>query len=187
MRHLEQPLPVGAVLYVSVMGTKHRKYTPELLQVAVDSSDSVMGVLRYLGIPQAGGTHAHVSRKIREFGIDTSHFVRYKGSGRHLRRTPEDIMRVLPFGSQRAKPEYLRRALMECGVPLRCARCDNDGTWLGAPLTLHIDHISGDFHDNRRHNLRFLCPNCHAQTPNFAGRGKGRWAGSASGPEQGPA
>lgn len=142
-----------------------------------------MGVLRYLGIPQAGGTHAHVSRKIKEFGIDTSHFVRYKGSGRHLRRTPDDIMQVLPFGSRRARPEFLRRALVESGVPLICSGCLNDGTWQGGPLTLHVDHISGDFHDSRRQNLRFLCPHCHAQTPNFAGRGKGRYARAASGPE----
>ncbi|WP_406831545.1 HNH endonuclease [Pedococcus sp. KACC 23699] len=157
------------------MGTKHRKYTPELLQEAVTAADSVMGVMRYLGIPQAGGTHAHISRKIKEFGIDTGHFVRYKGSGRHLRRTPEDIMQVLPFGSPRAKPEFLRRALVESGVSQSCARCGNDGTWEGSPLTLHVDHINGDFHDNQRQNLRFLCPNCHAQTPNFAGRGKGRY------------
>ncbi|NYG07944.1 hypothetical protein BJ986_002431 [Phycicoccus badiiscoriae] len=154
------------------MGTKHRKYTPELLQEAVDASDSVMGVLRFLGMPQAGGTHAHVSRKIKEFGIPTHHFVRYKGSGQHLRRSAADILQVLPFGSQRTKPEFLRRALLESGVPHCCAGCQIDGTWQGAPLTLHVDHRNGDFHDNRLENLRFLCPNCHAQTPNFAGRGK---------------
>lgn len=157
------------------MGTKHRKYTPELLQEAVTASDSVMGVMRYLGIPQAGGTHAHISRKIKEFGIDTRHFIRYKGSGRHLRKSPDEIMQVLPFGSRRAKPEFLRRALLESGVSPNCALCGNNGLWEGAPLTLHVDHINGDFHDNRRQNLRFLCPNCHAQTPNFAGRGKGRY------------
>ncbi|WP_211369931.1 HNH endonuclease [Nonomuraea turkmeniaca] len=26
--------------------------------------------------------------------------------------------------------------------------------------------------DNRIDNLRFLCPNCHSQTENFAGKGK---------------
>jgi hypothetical protein len=39
-------------------------------------------------------------------------------------------------------------------------------------MILVIDHINGDFHDNRAENLRFMCPNCHAQTWNFAGRGK---------------
>ncbi len=169
---------------VAFVGTKHRKYTPELLQEAVDASDSVMGVLRFLGMPQAGGTHAHVSRKIRQFGISTDHFVRYKGSGRHLRRSAADILQVLPFGSQRTKPEFLRRAMLESGLAHCCAGCLIEGTWQGSPLTLHVDHINGDFHDNRLENLRFLCPNCHAQTPNFAGRGKG---GYKSRPREAPA
>lgn len=28
-------------------------------------------------------------------------------------------------------------------------------------------HKNGDWRDNRAYNLRFLCPNCHSQTPNF--------------------
>ncbi|MGJ9421785.1 HNH endonuclease signature motif containing protein [Aeromicrobium sp. CF3.5] len=56
--------------------------------------------------------------------------------------------------------------------------CGNDGTWMGAPLTLEIDHIDGDFQNNQIMNLRFLCPNCHRLTPNFAGRGRGRFTGT---------
>lgn len=43
----------------------------------------------------------------------------------------------------------------------------------GLPLTLEVDHIDGDFLNNILTNLRFLCPNCHRQTPNFAGRSRG--------------
>jgi hypothetical protein len=52
------------------------KYTRELLTEAVENSISIAGVLRYLGIPMAGGTHAHISRKLKRLGIDTSHFKR---------------------------------------------------------------------------------------------------------------
>ncbi len=52
------------------------KYTRELLTEAVVNSLSIADVMRYLGIPLAGGTHAHISRKIKQFGIDTSHFKR---------------------------------------------------------------------------------------------------------------
>ncbi len=40
------------------------KYTRELLTEAVANSISIVGVLRYLEIPMAGGTHAHISRKL---------------------------------------------------------------------------------------------------------------------------
>ena len=52
-----------------------RKYTEELLRDAVENSVSIAGVLRYLGVVQSGGMHAHISRSIKRFGIDTSHFM----------------------------------------------------------------------------------------------------------------
>ena len=42
--------------------------------------------------------------------------------------------------------------------------------WLNTPIKLELDHINGDNTDNRIGNLRYLCPNCHSQTPNFRGR-----------------
>ena len=52
--------------------------------------------------------------------------------------------------------------------------------WMGSPLTLAVDHIDGDFHNNEPSNVRFLCPNCHSQTENFAGRSKNKYAPVAS-------
>ena len=51
-----------------------RKYTPELLARAAAQSRSVADVLRLLGIRISGGSHAHISRQMKRFGIDTSHF-----------------------------------------------------------------------------------------------------------------
>lgn len=36
--------------------------------------------------------------------------------------------------------------------------------------TKRKEHINGDHFDNRIENLRFLCPNCHAQTDTYAGK-----------------
>jgi RNA polymerase subunit RPABC4/transcription elongation factor Spt4 len=41
--------------------------------------------------------------------------------------------------------------------------------WNGKVLTLQVDHINGVNDDHRLENLRFLCPNCHSQTPTYAG------------------
>jgi hypothetical protein len=154
----------------------YRKYTPELLAPLVEQSTSVAGVLRLLGLRQNGGAHAHISRTIKRFGLDTSHFQLYNPSSHSMRRkAPAEILvRRLP-GTQREKPPMLKRALIESGAAYACSLCGNDGTWLGLPLTLEIDHIDGDFLNNEPDNLRFLCPNCHRQTPNFAGKSRGKF------------
>lgn len=152
------------------------KYTPEMLAEAAANSLSVADVLRRLGITAAGGNHAHISRQLRRLGIDTSHFLgqaRHRGRRSARRLPPEEVLRVRPPGSLRTKPPMLRRALQEAGVPYRCSACKIEGAWEGGPLTLHVDHLNGDWLDNRINNLRFLCPNCHSQTENFAGKNKG--------------
>jgi hypothetical protein len=141
----------------------------------------VAGVLRHLGLRPTGGAHAHISRTIKAFGIDTSHFQLYNALTHATRRlTPEEILVVLPEGSRRAKPPMLTRAMIESGVMYACAVCGCDGTWQGLPLTLEVDHIDGDYLNNSRENLRFLCPNCHRQTDNFAGRSRGKFSGHAT-------
>lgn len=54
--------------------------------------------------------------------------------------------------------------------------CKND-EWLGRPIEIELDHINGDSSDNVEANLRLLCPNCHAQTPTYKNRNKGRGRG----------
>ena len=158
------------------MGRVYRKYTREMLTAAVRESTSIAGVLRHLGLRQAGGTHAHISRAIKSFELDTSHFVRHQGGGHHRRLAPEALLVVLPPGSLRTKPHLLLRALLETGRDYACATCLNPGQWEGRRLVLQIDHRDGDFHNNLVENLRLLCPNCHSQTANFAGRGRGRFS-----------
>jgi hypothetical protein len=144
-----------------------------MLSDAVNKSTSDADVLRLLGLNQAGGTHSHLSRTIKAMGLDTSHFLRHQNGSAARRRTASDILVVLPRGSRRMKPPYLRRALKEIGRPYRCEGYGNEGTWQGRTLRLIVDHIDGDFHNNLAHNLRFLCPNCHWQTSNFVGRSRG--------------
>ena len=123
---------------------KHEKYTRELLAEAVAASTSVAGVLRFLGLNQAGGTHAHISRRIKHHGLDTSHFVRFRNGAQKVRLTPDQLLVRRERGAARAKPPLLRRALLEIGRPYLCEGCGCDGTWQGGPLGLEIDHVDGD-------------------------------------------
>jgi hypothetical protein len=151
------------------------KYTREVLSEAVMASTSMAGVLRHLGLPLNGGSHAHLRRRITLFGIDTSHFSGrpdMRGMTGTRRRAPHEVLVLRPADSRRAAPGALRRALEALGRPHRCEACGVDGTWQGRPLTLQVDHVDGRFWDCRPGNLRFLCPNCHSQTATHAGRNR---------------
>ena len=149
------------------------KYTREMLSEAVAASTSMAAVLRHLGLRQTGGAHAHLRRRITQLGLDTSHFLgsgHFRGTHSLNRRSADQILILRSSDAGREKPHVLRRALLEIGRPLRCVGCDNDGRWCGRPLVLHVDHIDGRLWDCRPANVRFLCPNCHSQTPTYAGR-----------------
>ncbi|MFE7192078.1 HNH endonuclease signature motif containing protein [Kitasatospora sp. NPDC057541] len=157
-------------------------YTRELLQEAVDASHSVAGVVRHLRLRQAGGTQAHIGRRIKALGIDTSHFTgqahsRGKRSARRL--SPEDVLVQRPPDAKRLPGSRIRLALAELGRPELCAGCGTGPEWRGRPLTLEVDHVNGDWSDNRPDNLRLLCPNCHAVTDTYCGRNKNRRTESA--------
>ena len=55
----------------------------------------------------------------------------------------------------------------------RCSICGMDSSWNGASLVLIVDHINGDANDNRRENLRLICPNCDSQLPTYKARNRG--------------
>ena len=54
--------------------------------------------------------------------------------------------------------------------PYECAICGMPPEWNGKPLTLRLDHISGDNKDDRLENLRWVCPNCDSQLPTYGAR-----------------
>lgn len=153
-----------------------RRYTHELLASIVARAYSVAEVLRLLEIRQTGGSHTHISRRIRELGLDTSHFLgqrRNRGiahTGGPAKKPASELLVEKPELAPRTRARKLRRALAEIGTPLRCVVCGLEDHWLGSEITLEIDHINGRHNDNRPENLRLLCPNCHSQTETYCAR-----------------
>lgn len=82
---------------------------------------------------------------------------------RGRRITPIDEILV----KGRARPCNLRDVLLEIGREYKCESCGQLPFHNGKSLTLPVDHIDGDNMNQERTNLRFLCPNCHTQTPTF--------------------
>jgi predicted RNA-binding Zn-ribbon protein involved in translation (DUF1610 family) len=147
------------------------------LRAAVANSTSCADVMRALGLPVNDANHRRVHRQTARLGLDTTHFKRpTRRQARAVASKPvaDEVLRVRPPGSPRTNHPRLRKALDEIGRPYRCARCGNTGQWQGVSMTLQIDHVNGDWLDNRPENLRYLCPNCHAITDTWCGRNRGR-------------
>ncbi|MET7546180.1 HNH endonuclease signature motif containing protein [Streptomyces sp. NPDC005479] len=165
---------VARMLRRSGIDTSHfrnaRLAIPEdALRAAIPKATSYADVMRALGLAVNDTNHRRIRRKVAQLELDTSHFRRRpwaSGSTRacESKSIASTTLVVMPQGSSRANRTRLHRALQEVGIPYRCAACGNPGEWQGQPITLQIDHISGDWLDNRAGNLRYLCPNCHALT-----------------------
>ncbi|MFD8969587.1 HNH endonuclease [Streptomyces sp. NPDC059568] len=157
------------------------RWTKEILESAVAASTNMNEVLRRLGVELVGGQHTHISRRVKALGIDTSHFDPYRQTrtrpgNRRPRSAQEILIEDNSTHARRAPSWRLKQALLELGLPESCALCGCEVMWQGHPLPLEVDHIDGNWRNNRIQNLRFLCPNCHSTTDTYRRSGEPRRA-----------
>ncbi|MCJ1677122.1 HNH endonuclease [Streptomyces sp. APSN-46.1] len=139
----------------------------EALRAAIPEAASYADLMRALDLTVNDVNHRRLRRRVTQLGLDVSHFKRRTWASTRAvppRAVAADTLILLPEGAPRTNRTRLHRALQEIGVPYLCTTCGNPGEWLGLPITLQIDHISGNWLDNRHENLRYLCPNCHTLT-----------------------
>jgi DNA-binding CsgD family transcriptional regulator/5-methylcytosine-specific restriction endonuclease McrA len=123
-----------------------------------------------------------VRRCMRAFGFSAASWCEAVRRGAVVERpvaTP--IGELLVADTYRGRYNLKLRLLREGLKENRCERC-GVSDWRGESLTLALHHINGKRNDNRLENLQLLCPNCHSQTRNYAGRnGRGLPSDAGSG------
>jgi 5-methylcytosine-specific restriction endonuclease McrA len=159
---------------------RKRRYTDEQLIAAVEQADAIVHVLRTLGLREAGGNYLTIRQRIKALGLETSH---WRGQAwLRGKKNPHAWKRKLPMETILVKDstyvqsnDLKKRLIAEGYFVYRCMSCQLDA-WLSEPIPLELHHVNGDRMDHRLENLQLLCPNCHALTPTYRARNKGKIA-----------
>lgn len=142
------------------MRVKISNITKEDLLDYVKESFSIREILLKMGYCGSGDSFKTLKSKLEEFNIDISHFnlsTKNKSKPNHIIFSENTVNNAV----------HRRRIIRDGLIPYICEVCNNDGNHMGKQLTLQLDHKNGIKTDNRLDNFRFLCPNCHSQTPTF--------------------
>ena len=159
-----------------VNGSPPRKYTIEQLEISIVASIYWSDVLNLLGISFGYQNLQSVKDRAVKLSHDTSHLLAQRAPKNPIKKyipAQQYLNTENKIGSACMRVKLLSENLIEN----QCVLCGLAPVWNGKPITLQLDHINGNKHDNRLENLRILCPNCHAQTDTYGSRNPMRYGG----------
>jgi hypothetical protein len=147
----------------------------EELQTIVNEAATKRDIIKRIGYDNiVSGHYMTLNSRIKKDKINlekfNKNFEEYQLNKTVFGKDKTDINNILVENSTFNRCHLKDRLIKEKLLDYICAICSNTGIWQGKPLSLQLDHINGINNDNRIENLRFLCPNCHAQTDTFAGK-----------------
>ena len=135
----------------------------------VKNNHSISGVIKSLGLKPSGSNYRLIKERISKLNLDTSHFTNKRSTINNTKRNKLDD--ILVENSSYTNTNSLKKRLLSEGFKeYKCENC-NRSEWEGYPIPLELHHINGIHSDLRVENLKLLCPNCHALTENYRGKG----------------
>ena len=138
----------------------------ELFIQLIHDSSSIKEVCEKLGYTNVGGgVNQLFKQRCEELEIDWQH------SFNSTRKTPRKLTFEQVFCKDSSVTQTTLREWYKKGEysDYCCAIC-GISEWHEQPLSLRLDHIDGNNHNNVLSNLRWLCPNCDSQQETYCGR-----------------
>ena len=135
---------------------------------------TITAILSEFGMQNKGGNARTLTERLEHLGIDYSHIPRGKCAGNTAMvrafRKRYSLTEVCVKGSKYSRSSLKRRLIDSGELVNECSECGQESEWNGKNLVLVLDHKNGVSDDNRKSNLRLLCPNCNSQQSTFSGR-----------------
>ena len=130
---------------------------------AIDGARSMAEVCRKLGLNKSSKTYNTLRREMEYYSIKPLFSPRSRSTVPYLNEE------IYCKNSTYDKTTLRNRIIKEEILSYSCSSCGIT-EWNNAPISLQLDHINGINNDNRKENLRFLCPNCHSQTKTWGNK-----------------
>lgn len=143
------------------------------------SSYSYSEVLWKLNIKKSWNSFNKLKNIIQKNNIEVWHFtwklwnlspnqnlknIKYQRSLKSLKYNLNEVFCNNSQVRQKILRTYIQKFWL---LEYKCQKCWNIWFHNWEKLTLEIDHIDWNNKNNSLNNLRYLCPNCHSQTPTF--------------------
>lgn len=140
-------------------------FTKEELEKMVADSLSMRELERKIGYSAIGNNSETVQSRLDLYNISTDHFTGI--SPNNVKRTEENVFIENSTATQATLRRWYKKGRY---TEYKCSICGLEPFWNGRELTLTLDHINGNNHDDRLENLRWVCPNCDRQLPTFGSK-----------------
>lgn len=136
----------------------------------ISKHSSIRQMLESIGVNSNGsGAYKTFRNHCERIGVQLPKFKR-NGQFTFSASEKTPLEDILVENSTYQNRTSLKRRLVKEGVLVyKCEEC-GISEWRGKEISLQLEHKNGVGNDNRLENLSLLCPNCHSQTPTFAGR-----------------
>jgi hypothetical protein len=144
------------------------KYSKEFLEEIISRSSCIWDVVVLCGVKKQEGNYTYISRLIKKYKLDTSHFINQMGGNKKEKELKEYLVkdRFLTINGNRLKEKLYKEGLKK----RECEFCKQGEIWNGKKISLILDHIDGDRKNNLIENLQILCPNCNATLDTHCGK-----------------